>query len=180
MPEQQWNTPHRLGDFTGVGYDKGRSRMWQALWFAAQSVLLSGWWFPARFRPALLRAFGADIGTGVVVRNRVRVHWPWKLRVGDYTWLGEGCWLLNLEPIDIGRNVCISQEAFLCTGSHQRRSATFEYDNGPITVGDSAWIAAQALVLRGVTVGERAVVGARAVVTRDVEPDALIAPNERV
>lgn len=174
------NTEHRLGEFTGAGYDKGRSWLWQAAWVAAQSVLLGAWWFPERYRPGLLRAFGADIGIGVRVRNGVRVHWPWKLRVGDYTWLGEGCWLLNLEPIDIGSNVCISQEAFLCAGSHQRHSETFDYDNGPITVGDSAWIATQAIVLRGVTIGDRAVVGARAVITHDLPADALVKPNDRV
>ena len=102
------------------------------------------------------------------IRHRVRVLWPWKLSIGDGTWIGEGAWLLNLEPISIGANVCISQEAFLCTGSHDHASGTFEFDNGPITVEDGAWIAAQALVLRGTTIGEGALVGARAVVRRTV------------
>lgn len=158
----------RLVGFTGAGYDKGRSVLWQATWFAAQNLLFSAWWFPPRLRPALLRAFGASVGSGVFIRHRVRVLWPWKLAIGDGSWIGEGAWLLNLEPIRIGSNVCVSQEAFLCAGGHDHVSPTFEYDNGPIAVHDGAWIAAQALVLRGVTVGPDALIGARAVITHDV------------
>ena len=53
-----------------------------------------------------------------------------------YVAVGEGAWLLNLEPITIGHDVCISQEALLCTGSHDRHDPAFGYDNGPIVVED--------------------------------------------
>lgn len=170
---------HRLAGFTGRGYDKGRSIVWQALWFATQSLLFGAWWFPLRFRPALLRAFGARVGRGVRIRHHVRVLWPWKLVVGDNSWIGEGAWLLNLEQISIGSDVCVSQEAFLCTGSHLHAEETFEFDNRPITVSDSAWIAAQALVLRGVHIGRGALIGARAVVTRDVAPGDRVRAGAR-
>ena len=44
----------------------------------------------------------------------------------------------------------------------------------PVHIGDHAWVASDATVLRGVTVGEHAVVGARSVVTRDVAPHTLV------
>ena len=69
--------------------------------------------------------------------------------------------------------------SFLCTGSHDAQSPSFEYDNGPITVEDGAWVAAQALILRGTTVGAGAVVGARAVVTKDVPPGQRVKATER-
>ncbi|MCU1688617.1 MAG: hypothetical protein JWN20_545 [Jatrophihabitantaceae bacterium] len=170
----------RLGAFSAsIGYDKGRSIAWQASWFAVQSLVFGAWWCPGRLRPTLLRWFGAEVAEGVVIRHRVRVLWPWKLAIGRDSWIGEGVWLLNLEPITIGSDVCISQEAFLCTGSHDRRSADFRYDNGPIDVGDGVWIAAQALVLRGVAIADGAVVGARAVVTRDVKPEDKVAAGQR-
>jgi putative colanic acid biosynthesis acetyltransferase WcaF len=162
-----------LNAFTGSGYDKGRAVLWQALWFACQTLIFGKWWCPAALRPRLLRAFGADIGDRVFIRHHVRVLWPWKLTIGDDCWIGEGAWLLNLEPITLGHDVCVSQEVFLCTGSHDRHSPSFEYDNGPITVGDSAWIGARATVLRGVTVGPRAVVAACARITKDVPAGAL-------
>lgn len=162
-----------LTGFTGAGYDIGRGRLTQALWLWVSGAVFMRWWCPASLRVAILRRFGAQIGDDVLVRHRVRVHWPWKLSIGDGSWIGEGAWLLNLEPITIGANVCVSQDAFLCTGSHDRRSPTFEFDNGPITVGDGAWLAARCLVLRGTTIGARSVVGAGVRIFRDVPDDAL-------
>lgn len=164
----------RLADFTGVGYDKGRSPAWQVAWLVVSGTVFTRWWCPARLRVAILRAFGATIGEGVLVRHRVRVHWPWKLTIGDHSWVGEEAWLLNLEPIVIGSDVCVSQGALLCTGSHDRHSPSFEFDNAPVRVEDGAWVAVRATVLRGVTVGAGAVVGAGALVTRDVPAGAVV------
>jgi len=82
--------------------------------------------------------------------------------------------VLNLEPIWIGDDVCVSQGAFLCTGSHDMNSPSFEYDNGPITIGDGVWLGAQAMVLRGVTIGPGSVIAARARVSSDVSPNSLL------
>ena len=164
----------QLAQFTGRGYDKGRPVRVQASWLLVQSAVFQRWWTPARLRVWILRRFGARIGEGVRIRHRVRIHWPWKLTVGDDSWIGEGAWILNLEPVEIGENVCISQEALLCTGSHDRTSPTFEFDNAPISIRDGTWIGARAIVLRGVTVGPEAVVGAGALVHRDVPAHGLV------
>jgi putative colanic acid biosynthesis acetyltransferase WcaF len=169
----------RLREFSGAGYDKGRSLPVQAAWFAVSNLVFSSWWCPKRLRPILLRLFGAEVGTGVLIRHRVRVLWPWKLHVGNDTWIGEDVWVLNLEQVTVGDDVCLSQGAFLCAGSHDRRSPSFEFDNGPITIGNECWIAAQALLLRGVRVHERSVIGARAVVTKDVPAGTHVPANER-
>jgi len=143
-------------------------------WLFVSGAVFTRWWCPAQARIAILRAFGARVGENVLVRHRVRIHWPWKLVVGNDSWIGEGAWLLNLEPIEIGANVCISQDSFLCTGSHDRTSPTFEFDNGPITIRDGAWIAARTIILRGVTVGEGATIGAGVTLSKDVEPGELV------
>lgn len=135
------------------------------------------WWCPASLRVRILRMFGAQIGSNVLIRHRVRVHWPWKLEIGDNSWVGEGAWLLNLEPISIGRNVCISQEALICTGSHERNSLAFEFDNAPVVIEDAAWIATRVIVLRGVTIGAGATVGANVTVAKDVAIGALVTSN---
>jgi putative colanic acid biosynthesis acetyltransferase WcaF len=163
-------TERDLSAFTLAGYDKGRGKAVQALWFAVMNTVFAAWFCPARLRVAILRAFGARIGDGVLIRHRVRVLWPWKLSVGDNTWIGEGAWLLNLEPITIGANVCLSQEAMLCAGSHDHRAVDFGYRNAPIEVCDGAWVAARATVLAGVTVGRHSVVAAGTVLGRDL-PD---------
>ncbi|MEJ7754402.1 MAG: hypothetical protein WKF38_04400 [Candidatus Limnocylindrales bacterium] len=167
-------TSHSLSGFTGANYERGRSVEWQIAWLVSQSLLVMHWWCPVKVRVAILRAFGAEIGEGVVFRHRIRVHWPWQLRVGDASWIGEGVWILNLESVDIGNNVCVSQDVLLCTGSHDRRSPTFEFDNAPIVIEDEAWVAARATVLRGAVIGRGAVVGATALVTGRVEPGSVV------
>lgn len=162
-----------LSAFRGDGYDKGRSLAVQAAWFACMNLVFMKWWCPAALRRHLLRLFGASVGDRVLIRHRVRVLWPWKLTIGDDCWIGEDVWLLNLEPIKLGRDVCLSQSVALITGSHDRRSVSFEYDNAPITIEDEAWIAFGATVLRGVTVGNGAVVGAKALVRTSVPPREL-------
>ncbi|MEL4505640.1 DapH/DapD/GlmU-related protein [Luteococcus sp. H138] len=171
----------RLAEFTGKGYDKGRSPLVCAAWALAAEPLTRSVLCPPAARARVLRAFGAKIGQNVNIRNDVRIHWPWKLTVGDNSWIGVGSYLLNLEPITIGSDVCISQQTFLCTGSHRADDRAFEFDNGPITVEDGAWVAARATVLRGVTVGRDAVVGATALVFKDVPAGArVLAPQNEV
>lgn len=164
----------RLADFEGRGYNKQRSSLTQALWFTAMNVVFIKWWCPSRLRVALLRAFGAEIGDGVLIRHHVRVLWPWKLTIGANAWIGEGVWILNLEDVHIGHDTCISQEVSLVTGSHDMASPTFEFDNGSIMVGDRAWIAFGATILRGSRVGNGAVVGAHCLVRGNVEDSCIM------
>lgn len=170
-----------LRNFSGAGYDKGRPKLIQALWVAASYLVVEQVWCPPGMRIMILRAFGAVIGDRVIIRHKVRIHWPWKLTIGDDVWIGVDAWLLNLEPISIGSNVCLSQGVLLCTGSHAPASPSFEFDNAPIRVLDGAWVAARATVLRGVTIGHDAVVGATALVTRDVANGArALAPRAEI
>ena len=165
-----------LGARRGRPYDKGRGFIWQAVWIAVQSTVFTRVWCPNALRITLLRALGAQIGDGVLIRHRVRIQWPWKLTIGANSWVGTDVELYNLDHIIIGNDVCISQHAYLCTGSHDRHSPTFEFDNAPIVVQDGAWLCARTTVLRGVTIGTNATVAATALVARDVPPDSIVMP----
>lgn len=158
----------RLADFDRRGYDKGRSVPVQALWHAVQHLVFVKWWLPPRLRPPILRAFGARIGQRVLIRHGVVIQWPWKVEVGDDVWIGERAWFITLEPIRIGNDVCISQGAVLCSGSHRHDDPRFRYDNAPVEIQDGAWVAIGATVLRGVTIGPGALVPAGSVARTDV------------
>jgi putative colanic acid biosynthesis acetyltransferase WcaF len=166
----------RLREFSG-SYDKGRGFMWQAAWFAVQNLVFSAWWLPGRLRPIILRCFGAQVGDGVFIRHRVRILWPWKLSLGNDCWLGEDAWLLNLEDITIGHDVCISQAAFLCTGSHDPNDPAFGYRNAPIVIQPGAWVAARAVILPGVTVHADVTVPAGSMVSRDATATGSTGPR---
>jgi putative colanic acid biosynthesis acetyltransferase WcaF len=160
------------------GLDRGRSFWVEAMWYMLKCLLfLPGWPMPSSVKCLLLRSFGARVGKGVVIKPRVNIHFPWKLAVGDYTWLGEEVFILNFEPVTIGAHCCISQRAFLCTGNHDYRQPEMPYRNCPITVEDGAWIGAQVFVGPGVTVGIDAVVTAGSVATKSVPPGLICSGN---
>lgn len=167
-----------LAAWRGRTNDKGRGFVAQVLWVAVSTLIFTQVWCPNRLRCVILRWFGAEIGSGVLIRHRVLVHWPWKLSIGDNSWVGTGAELYNIDNIVIGSDVCISQNVYVCTGSHDRRSPTFDYDNGPIVVEDGVWLCARCTVLRGVTIGANSVVGAATLVSRDVPPGSIVRPPQ--
>jgi putative colanic acid biosynthesis acetyltransferase WcaF len=156
------------------GLDRGRSRLVEATWYLVKCLFfLSPLPWPSSFKCALLRIFGAKIGKGVIIKPRVNIHFPWKLTVGDFAWIGEEVFILNFEPVAIGAHCAISQRAFLCTGNHDYREPDMPYRNQPITVEDGAWVGAQVFVAPGVTIGTEAVITAGSVVTKN-QPEHMV------
>ncbi|HEX3799021.1 MAG TPA: WcaF family extracellular polysaccharide biosynthesis acetyltransferase [Verrucomicrobiae bacterium] len=150
------------------GLDRGRSKIVEAAWHLLKCFLfLTPLPVPSALKCAGLRFFGAHVGRGVVIKPRVNIHFPWKLSIGDHTWIGEEAWILNFEPVRIGQQCCISQRAFLCTGNHDYRQPSMPYRNAPITIEDGAWVGAQTFVAPGITIAAEAVVTAGSVVVRD-------------
>lgn len=129
------------------------------------------------WRRFLLRLFGARIGRKVHVYGSARINMPWNVSVGDYSAIGELVEVYALGPISIGSRVTVSQRAHLCAGTHDYTDPALPLLKPPITIGDQAWICADAFVGPGVTVGEGAVIGARAVAVKDVGPWAVVVGN---
>lgn len=150
--------------------------MVQALLFRASPQVLYGW------RRFLLRLFGAKVGKNVIVRPTVRITYPWKVSIGDNSWIGDEVNIYSLGPVVIGSNSVISQKSYLCTGSHDYRRSDFAIFYKPITIGDQVWIATDVFIAPGVEVGDGAVVGARSSVFNNLEGGFVYAghPLKRV
>lgn len=153
---------------------RGRRAAVVVLWQLVQSTLfaLSPQPFFA-WRRFLLRLFGAKIGHKVLLRPTVRVTYPWKTEIGDFSWIGDHVELYSLDRISIGAHSVVSQRSYLCTGSHDMDDVAFSYITAPIVVADQVWIASDVFVAPGVTVGRGAVLGARSTVLKDIPPGAV-------
>jgi putative colanic acid biosynthesis acetyltransferase WcaF len=154
-----------------------REQIGRVLWALVRPLFR---WSP---RPAwgwrrfLLRRFGARVGRAVHVHPDVDVTLPWNLEIGDHAAIGARVRVYDLGPLRIGRAATVSQDAYLCAGTHDPEDPQMRLLRPPVTIGDQAWVAAGAFVGPGVTVGEGAIVGARAVVAKDVPPWTIVAGN---
>ena len=140
------------------------------VWRIVNLSILNSILCPNFLKLLILRIAGAKIGTKVIIRRSVRIHFPWNLEIGDDCWIGEEVWLINHEKISIGSNVCISQRSIICSGGHDYRSVSLEYSHKPIEIKDGAWVCLDAKVLPGVTIGECSVVAAGEIARKSV-PD---------
>ena len=138
-----------------------RSLAWRIAWLAVSALAFqSALVLPSRWKAALLRAFGARVGRGLVIRPRVTVKYPWFLELGDHVWIGEGVWIDNHTAVRVGSDVCISQGAYLFTGNHDWNDPLFRFFCKPVTLEDGVWVGAKALVCPGSLLARMSVVGA--------------------
>lgn len=163
-----------LSRSSNAGFDHGRSFPIRALWIVLEAlVLLNPLVTSYRLKRGLLRRFGAEIGRNVVIKPNVHVKYPWRLSVGDNSWLGERCWVDNFVQVSIGANVCISQGAYLCTGNHDWTDPAMTRFVEPIAVEDGAWIGAFARIAPGVSVGKNVVVTLASVLVHNADAQGI-------
>lgn len=122
------------------------------------------------------RVKGARITPSTVIA-KLTVHGnAANLSIGDCCCLGITR-MQTHEQIKIGNCVVINDGVRLITGSHDIHSPTYEHVFAPIVIEDHAWIATDAMILKGVTIGRGAVIAAGAVVVKDVRPFAVVGGN---
>ncbi len=154
--------------------DRGKSRWFIVLWWLVQAIV-----FPLSlhnfngFRAWLLGLFGAKIGKGVVIRPSARFTYPWKVAIGDYSWIGDDVVFYSVDRIQVGCHCVISQKSYLCTGSHDFQDPNFRLITAPIKIGNGTWIATDCFIAAGVTIGANSVIGARSSVFGNIPPQQV-------
>lgn len=163
-----------LKDFKLPSNFRGRPAWFVQLWWFAQATIFK--WSPQflyGWRRFLLRCFGASIGKKVIIRPSAQITYPWKLTIGDYSWIGDDVSLYTLGNIEIGANVVISQKSYICTASHDYSSQNFDIFNDKVIINNKVWLATDVFVAPGVTIGKGSVVGARSSVFNDL-PEMML------
>lgn len=155
---------------------RGKSGIYVQLWWFVYAVffrtspqVMYGW------RRFILRIFGAKVGKKVIIRPSAQITYPWKLEIGDYSWIGDEVVLYTLGNIKIGNNSIISQRSYICTGSHDYDTVDFKIYSEDITIGDSCWLATDVFVAPGVKIEHRTIIGARSTVLKSLIGDRVYA-----
>jgi len=153
----------------------GASVFKQFLWYYTSSLLFRSGIIPSSsVLVFVLKCFGATIGKDVRIKPYIYIKYPWKLSIGDYTWLAE-CFIENLDFITIGKNCCVSQNATLMTGNHNYKKNSFDLITQPIILEDGVWIAASATVCPGVICKSHSVLTMGAMASKNLDAYAIYA-----
>ena len=155
-----------------------REKLARLLWSIVQATLFRcsfRTWYG--LRAFLLRRFGATLGEGCRFARTIRIECPWNLTAGKACVVGDEAILYCLGRVTLGDHVTISQYAHLCAGDHDYTKRSMPLMRPPITIGDEAWIAADAFVGPNVKIGARTVLGARACAFSDLPPEVVAVGN---
>ncbi|MGF7046300.1 putative colanic acid biosynthesis acetyltransferase WcaF [Paenibacillus sp. DS2015] len=156
------------------GYSRGRSGAIVLLWWLVQGSLFRFSLHPMyKWRNFLLRCFGAQIGQNVQIRASAKFTYPWKVKIGNYSWIGDQVEFYSLDHIEVGEHCIVSQRSYLCTGTHDIYDIKFSLLTKPIKIEDGAWVASDVFVYPGVTIGEMAVIAARSTVTKSIPANEI-------
>jgi putative colanic acid biosynthesis acetyltransferase WcaF len=164
----------------GAGASWGRPKYVVFLWNIFEKLFVTNsWQISSKIRRWALVLFGAQIGKNVILRPRMRVQFPWKLKIGDSSWIGEGVWIHNQDHVSISHDVVISQESFITTGSHAHRK-----DMGlitrPITIKAGVWVTSRCIVLGGTDIGESSLIEPMAVISGKIPPNSIVDRNNKI
>lgn len=170
-----------LSTYSNKGYTPGANPVTRIIWYFTNILFFMNPLNPlSSFKIFLLRMFGADVGKGVNIKPSVNIKYPWRLKIGNYAWIGENVWIDNLDDVMIGDHCCLSQGAMLLCGNHNYKTETFDLFIGKIILEDGVWIGANATVCPGITCKSHAILTAGSVATKTLEPFSIYQGNPAI
>jgi putative colanic acid biosynthesis acetyltransferase WcaF len=167
-----------LKRYNNSWFKPGRGAVWRGVWLFVGQPIVGCLLLPfSGLRVQLLRLFGAQIGSGVVIRSGVQIKYPWHLAVGDYCWIGERVWIDNLTTVRIADNVCISQGVYICTGNHDWTDPAFGLLIGSVSLEEGSWAGARSVLLPGTQLGKLSVIAAGSVASGSIPDNEIHSGN---
>lgn len=123
-----------------------------------------------RWRSFLLKCFGAKLGNNCCIYPKAKIWAPWNLVCENTLAVADDAEIYNPSLVILKNHSVVSQQAYLCTATHDYNDPAFPLISAPITLGAYSWVCARATVQPGVTLGEGSVLGLGAIATKDLEP----------
>lgn len=131
---------------------------------------------------SLLRAkiYGIKMGAKTYIWDSVHIDAPRKLTIGFNTSINRGSILNCWGYVEIGSNVLIGPNVIIYSQNHNYKDSSSlislqGYKREKVIIEDDVWVAANAIILPGVTLSKGTVIAAGSVVTNSTEPYTVYA-----
>lgn len=159
---------YNIDTYTGPSFSV-KNRLLRVLWNLVNTIFFK--YSPRPFhswRAFILRCFGAKVGKDTHIYPKVHIWAPWNLIVGNNVGIANDVTLYTQDKIVIGDRTTISQNSYLCTGTHDYTTPSFKLMTAPIIIGNDCWIAAGVFIHPKVKIDNGVVVGACSVVNSNL------------
>lgn len=167
-----------LGKYNNEWYNTNAGAVKRTVWYFVNAIIFNSGLFPLNgLKKSLLKAFGCKVGTKVVIKPNVNIKYPWLLKIGDNSWIGENVWIDNLTHVTIESDVCISQGAMILCGNHNYKSVSFDLIVKPITLKKGCWVGARSIVCPGVTLNINSILTVGSIANNDLDEDMIYTGN---
>jgi len=130
-----------------------------------------------RMRGFFLRPCFKSCGRNFQVARRVTINFSNRMEIGRDVYIATGSWIHAWGGVVIEDEVQLGPYSVLVTGNHTLKDGSYRYGASslaPIRICHGSWVAAHAVVTKGVTLGRGALIAANSVATRNI-PDFAIA-----
>ncbi len=144
-----------------------RGALWRVLGRHVCRFSFHNWY---ALRRLVLAVFGAKIHPSAKIRRTATIDCPWNLTMGELSALGDHAMINARAPVWVGASCTLSQYTKILTRAHDPLDPDYQVYTAPVVINNDAWIAADVVVMPGVTIGEGVVIGARSFVDRSIEP----------
>ena len=159
-------------------WSRGKNFFYEMIWQVFFKPIISSSLPGTIWRKYILILFGSKLGKSIRLSPGIKIKMPWRLSVGDYSWIGEDVWIDNLSMVKIGDNVCVSQGVYFCTGNHDFKKVNFNLICESITVESESWIGSKVIIGPGNIIGRGSVIKMGSIITKDIPAQSIFSQNK--
>ena len=161
-------------------WSRGKNLFYEVIWIVFFKPMISCTLPGTFWRKYILILFGAKLGKYIRFNPGLKIKMPWRLSVGDYSWIGEDVWIDNISNVKIGDNVCISQGVYFCTGNHDFKKISFNLICKSIIIDSESWIGSKVIIGPGNKIGRGSVIKMGSIITKDIPPQSIFTENQTI